>query len=170
MVKNTNKHLEILHMQCPYSWIFTWIFHFYPDVWLHVKGTSLVAQLVNNLSAMWETWVRSLGGEDPLEKGKATHSSILAWIIPWIVYSMGSQRIGHDWMTFTSLHLTSCRLGWTVAGLLKSIYPFLRQYLHTLIQVFPQRISYLHSGLRIKSLNSHKPPFSASVILGEHGL
>ena len=46
---------------------------------------SLVAQLVKNPPAMQETWVRSLGWEDPLEKGKATHSSILAWIIPWTV-------------------------------------------------------------------------------------
>ena len=45
----------------------------------------LVAQLVKNLSAMLETWVRSLDWEDPLEKGKSTHSSILAWRIPWIV-------------------------------------------------------------------------------------
>ena len=44
---------------------------------------SLVAQLVKNLPAMWETWVRSLGWENPLEKGKVTHSSILAWRIPW---------------------------------------------------------------------------------------
>ena len=44
---------------------------------------SLVAQMINNLLAMWETWVLSLGWEDALEKGKATHSSILAWIIPW---------------------------------------------------------------------------------------
>ena len=42
-----------------------------------------VAQLVKNLPAIWETWVQSLGWEDPLEKGKATHSSILAWRIPW---------------------------------------------------------------------------------------
>ena len=48
---------------------------------------SLVAHLVKNLPAMWETWVRSLGWEDPPEKGKATHSSILAWKIPWTVYS-----------------------------------------------------------------------------------
>ena len=48
-------------------------------------GASLVAQLVKNPPAMWETWVRSLGWEDPLEKGKATHSSILAWRIPWTV-------------------------------------------------------------------------------------
>ena len=47
---------------------------------------SLVTQLVKNLPAMWQTWVRPLGWEDPLEKGKATHSSILAWRIPWTVY------------------------------------------------------------------------------------
>ena len=46
-------------------------------------GASLVAQLVKNVPAMWETWVPSLGWEDPLEKGKATHSSILTWRIPW---------------------------------------------------------------------------------------
>jgi len=40
-------------------------------------------QLVKNLPAMWETWVRALGWEDPLEKGKATHSSIIAWRFPW---------------------------------------------------------------------------------------
>ena len=48
-------------------------------------GASLVAQLVKNPPIMWETWVPSLGWEDPLEKGKATHSSILAWRIPWTV-------------------------------------------------------------------------------------
>ena len=46
---------------------------------------SLVAQLIKNPPAMWETWVQFLGWEDPLEKGKATHSSILAWRIPWTV-------------------------------------------------------------------------------------
>ena len=50
---------------------------------LQCSWASLVAQLVKNLPAMWETWVRSLGWEDPLEKGTATHSSILAWKIPW---------------------------------------------------------------------------------------
>ena len=49
---------------------------------LQYSWFSLVAQLVKNLPAMWETWVQSLGWEDPLEKGKATHSSILAWRIP----------------------------------------------------------------------------------------
>ena len=46
---------------------------------------TLAAQLVKNPPAVWETWVRSLGWEDPLEKGKATHSSILAWRIPWAI-------------------------------------------------------------------------------------
>ena len=61
----------------------------------------LVAQLVKNLSAMWETWVRSLGWEDPLEKGTAMHFSNLAWRIPGTeepsgLPSMGSHRVGHD--------------------------------------------------------------------------
>ena len=60
-------------------------------------GASLVAQMVKNLPAMWETRVRSLGWEDCLEKGKATHSSILAWRIPWTkepgrLQSMGSEE------------------------------------------------------------------------------
>ena len=50
---------------------------------LQYSWASLVAQLVKNLLPMWETWVRSLDWEDPLEKGMATHSSILAWRIPW---------------------------------------------------------------------------------------
>ena len=62
---------------------------------------SLVAQLVKNLPAMQETWAQSLGWEDPLKKGKAAHSSILAWKIPWTVYTLGLQRVGRDWMTFT---------------------------------------------------------------------
>ena len=52
---------------------------------LQYSRASLVAQLVKNPSAMWETWVRSLGWEDPVEKGTAIHSSILAWRIPWTV-------------------------------------------------------------------------------------
>ena len=47
------------------------------------EQASLVAQLEKNLPAMWKTWVQSLGWEDPLEKGKATHSSILAWRVSW---------------------------------------------------------------------------------------
>ena len=60
-----------------------------------------MAQKVQHLPAMWENRVRSLGREDPLEKEMATHSSILAWKIPWTeecgrLQSMGSQRVGHD--------------------------------------------------------------------------
>ena len=62
---------------------------------LQHSWASLVAQLVKNPPAIRETWVPSLGWEDPLEKGKATHSSILAWRIPWAM-SMGAQRVGHD--------------------------------------------------------------------------
>ena len=57
---------------------------------------SLMAQLVKNMPATRETWVRSLGWEDPLEKGKATYSDILAWRIPWTIQSMGSQRVRHN--------------------------------------------------------------------------
>ena len=60
-----------------------------------------MSQMVKNLPAMLETWVQSLGQEDPLEEGRATHSSILAWIIPWTeepggLQSMESQRDRHD--------------------------------------------------------------------------
>ena len=60
-----------------------------------------MAQRVKRLPAMRETWFQSPGGEDALEKEMATHSSILAWIIPWIeepggLHSTGSQRVGHD--------------------------------------------------------------------------
>ena len=72
---------------------------------LQSSWASLVAQVVGNPPTVPETWVWSLGWEDPLEKGTATHSSILAWRIPWIeepggLQSMGSQRAGHDWATF----------------------------------------------------------------------
>ena len=77
-----------------YSLITTFQYYF-------ISGASLVAQLIKNPPAIWKTWVRSLGSEDPLEKGKATHSSILAWRIPWTIQSMGLQRVGHDWVTFT---------------------------------------------------------------------
>ena len=60
-----------------------------------------MAQTVKRLSTMQETWVRSLGQEDPLEKEMATHSSTIAWKIPWTeepgrLQPMGSQRVGHD--------------------------------------------------------------------------
>ena len=67
-------------------------------------GASLVAQMVKNPSAMWETWVRSLRREDPLEEGMATHSSILAWRTPWTEEPgrLESMRVGHSWVTKSS--------------------------------------------------------------------
>ena len=66
-----------------------------------LEHTSLVAQTVKCLSTMWETRVRSLGREDPLEKEMAIHSSTIVWKIPWTeepgrLQSMRSQRVGHD--------------------------------------------------------------------------
>ena len=65
------------------------------------KGASLVVQIVKNLPAVQETQAQFLGWEDPLEKGMATHSCVLAWRIPWTeepggLQPMGSQRVGHD--------------------------------------------------------------------------
>ena len=78
----------------------------WPKYW-----TSLVAQRLKRLPDMWETSVRSLGWEDPLEKEMATHSSTLAWRILWReepgrLQFMGLQRVGHDWATSLSLSLS----------------------------------------------------------------
>ena len=67
---------------------------------------SLVAQMVKNPPAMQETWVQSLGRENPLEEEMVTHSSILTWTIPWTeepggLQSMESQRVEHDWAIYT---------------------------------------------------------------------
>ena len=86
--------------------IYTFVFIFFSImVW-----ATLVAQMLKNQPAMWETWVQTLGEEDPLEKGMATHSSILAWSIPWTeelgrLQSMELQRIGHKWVTNTTLSI-----------------------------------------------------------------
>ena len=69
-----------------------------------------MVQLVKNPPAMQETWVWSLGWEDPLEKGTATHSNILAWRIPWTVWPMELQSVGHNWVTFTFLNNNNVRL------------------------------------------------------------
>ena len=100
---------------------------------LQYSWTSLVAEMVKNPPVMWEIWVRSLGWEDTLEKGQATHSSSLAWRIhgqrslagycPW-----GSQRIRHDWATFTlpfTKFLCLSMYSWMV-----SILTSLHQLLH----------------------------------------
>ena len=78
----------------------------FPSVWQieHLSSknrASLVAQLVKNPPAMLDTWVQTLGWEEPPEKGKATHSSFLAWRISWTV---GSQRVGHtEWLSLSLL-------------------------------------------------------------------
>ena len=82
---------------------------------------SLVAQTVKRLPTMWETLVRSLGWEDPLEKEMATHSSILAWEIPRTedpgsLQSMGSQRVRHNWATSLSFTLSA---KWCLCFLMK---------------------------------------------------
>ena len=72
--------------------------------------------MVKNPPAMWQTWVQSLGWEDPLEKGMVTHSSVLAWTTPMgsgagRIQSLVSQRVGHGWATkHSSAYLTSHRL------------------------------------------------------------
>ena len=79
--------------------------------YLTTVQVSLVAQRLKRLPAMQETWVWSLGQEDPLEKEMATYSSILAWRIPWTeepggLQSTGLQRVGHDWATSLTHSLT----------------------------------------------------------------
>ena len=80
------------------------------------KWASLIAQMVKNLSAMQETWVQSLGWEDPLEKEMATHSSIPAWRVPWTeepggLQSMGLQRVRHDLATNTLINCSYLNQG-----------------------------------------------------------
>ena len=67
-----------------------------------------MAQLVKNPPAMWETWVRSLGWEDPLEKGKAAHSSVPAWRSPWAEQSWSRKELGttERWTRLSALHFT----------------------------------------------------------------
>ena len=80
----------------------------------YVSGTSLVAQMVKNLLAMQKTQVWSLGREDPPEKGMATHSSILAWRIPWTEKPGRLQRVRHNWATNTGAwHCAHC---WGYSG------------------------------------------------------
>ena len=79
-----------------------------------------VVQLVKNLPGMQETWIRSLGWKDPLEKGMATHSSILAWRIPmdrgaWRATVHGVSRVEHDWATVIHIHLWQMESSWILA-------------------------------------------------------
>ena len=73
---------------------------------LQYSWAFLALQLIKNLSAMWETWVQSLGWEDSLEKGKATHSRILAWRIPWTTV----HGVTKSWTRLSNFHFTSLHL------------------------------------------------------------
>ena len=134
-------------------WNIFWLlcFHstFMPSFWY--QWASLVTQMVKNLPAVEETWVQSLSWQDPLQKGMATHSSILAWRIPWTeepggLQLMGSQRVGHNWVTntFTSLFLVLLAVESSLASLhsnvcyiiVKSIFGKLNLYQHTLFSLF----------------------------------
>ena len=110
---------------------------------LEMIWASLVAQTVKNLPAVRETWVQSLGWEDPLEEGMATHSSILAWTISWTkepgqLQFMGLQRVGHSWIDL------ACISKWGWLGIFLSFYhAYLLWYLgYTLYkwEVFAHRL------------------------------
>ena len=102
-------------------------FHFFPIYLPWSNETSLVAQTVKRLPTMRQTWVWSLGQEDPLEKEMATHSSTLAWKIPWTeepgrLQSMGFQKVGHDWVSSLFLFASmwnecKCAVVWTFFGI-----------------------------------------------------
>ena len=103
--------------------------HFVFQLW-HTPGAFPGSSADKTLPAMQETWVQSLSWEDPLEKGKTAHSNILAWRIPWTIESIGSQRVRHDSVTFTSLHTL---LAPTVD--LKLCSPFFRKKVATLFKL-----------------------------------
>ena len=89
-------------------WVCIWYWE--PRIWSLVRA-SLVTQMVKHLPAMWETWVRSLGWENPLEKEMATHSSILAWKIPWMEEPLGLQFMGSQSQTWLSVNFTILSFG-----------------------------------------------------------
>ena len=110
---------------------------------------------------MWETWVWSLGCEAPLEKGKATHSSILTLRTAWTIQSMGWQRVGHDWATFTIL----AAKGWTrytfapdltVAQIHKKIILLLEKEMATHSSVLAWRIPGTREPGGLPSMGLHK--------------
>ena len=100
---------------------------------LQCSWASLVAQLVKNLPAMWETWVRSLSWEDFLEKGKATHSSVLAWRIPWTVHGVAKSQTQTERLSLShSLYFPSQNVWLWVIN-------------HTIIIIWFIKIFFIHS-------------------------
>ena len=135
-----------------------------------LNWTELVAQLIKNLLAMQETQILSLSQEDPLEKGMATYSSILAWKNPWTeepggIQSMGSWRVGHDWVVNT---FKICSYRWK---------PWAFSSIHRISKIMPQ--STIHNKVRGYqnqtiniSLQTTEQPFllSISLLLLSRGL
>ena len=123
-----------------------------------IQEASLVAQMVKNLPAVWETCAWSLGQKDPLEKGMATHPSILAWRIPWVegiggLQSVGLQRARHNWATNTFaffLHYTK----WSYILQEKTNFNGLRMFSTTklILNKYFRNVSKLNSILS-KSVN-----------------
>ena len=99
-----NTYYEII-----YIYIYIYAIYIYADTHIYTNiWTSLLTQHVKNPPAVWETWVWSLGWEDPLEKGMATHSSILAWRISWTVHGVTKRQTQLRDFQFTSLHIYIC--------------------------------------------------------------
>ena len=130
----------------------------------------LVAQRLKHLPPMQETWVQSLGREDPLEKEMATHSSILAWRIPWTeepgrLQSTGSQRVGHNWATspsFLHLHeLTTMKSLVTVCHHTELLAYYYWRYslcYHYIMWFIYFRMNFIP----LNSFHLHRPPFHLS--------
>ena len=114
--------------------IFSWAVQSILIAYLFYTIFSMVAQTVKRLPAMQETWVRSLGGEDPLEKEMAPRSSTLAWKIPWVeepggLQSMGLPRVGHDWATSLSLFTFSMICIKSMFKFYLEIYKYMQQFM-----------------------------------------
>ena len=104
--------------------------------------------MAKNLPAMWETWVQSLSREDPLEKGRATHSSILAWEIPWTEEPggpqyTGSQRVRQDRGTNTHTHIHTCTRAHTSTH--THMHTRTHTCIHTRIHVHIHTCTHIHT-------------------------
>ena len=132
--------------------------------------------MVKNSPAMLETWVRSLGWENPLEKGMATHSSILTWRILWTeepggLQSMGLKRVGHDWVTNTNLpfdfycslsHVQLFATQWTVArqaSLFITNSQSLLKFMSIELVMPSNHLILCHSLLLLPSISQHQGLF-----------
>ena len=121
---------RIYFVNCGMYWVlsFSFLFIFFLDRHITKRG-SLVAQMGKNLLAMWEAWVQSLGWEEPPEESIATHSSVLAWRIPWTGSLAGYSPSGHKELDTTkwqiTAHIMISNSGKTVSSKFNGILPFL---------------------------------------------